>query len=203
MKIPGLIAVLALCSLPAAHGADTDPSPTLIEQNTLTRMDTVPTKDEVLTATGSVERLTTLATTATIPFGVQLRAIRALPHFCIPDCKPNLAGQNHVAHTAALTVIASVPSSDRTGQSILRLRAAIEALGLIRSGLNSDIALLVPFLDDASRDLRVTTARALATTCNTLALDPLRNRAIVEPVDSVKQVIGEATRRLNECPPPL
>jgi hypothetical protein len=198
--IPGAVALLALCAL-RAQGADPDPAPTTIEVHTLTRIDAFPTKDEVLTATGTVERLTTLAMTETVDFGLRLRAIRALPHFCTPDCKPNAAGQNHEAHDAVLAVIASVPADDPTGRGILRLRAGIEALGLIRSGKDSDVALLVPFLDDASRDIRATTARALRATCNTLAITPLRNRYTSEQVKQVKLALESAIRELSQCPP--
>lgn len=198
--LPGAIVLLALCTL-RARGADPDPAPTQIEIHTLTRIDAFPTKDEVLTATGTIARLSTLAMTETVDFGLQLRAIRALPHFCTPDCKPNIAGQNHEAHDAVLAVIGSVPADDRTGRGILRLRAGIEALGLIRSGKDSDVTLLVPFLDDASRDIRAATARALRSTCNTLAIAPLRNRYTSEQVKQVKLALESAIRDLSQCPP--
>jgi hypothetical protein len=194
-----LLGALPLCML--SVDAAEDPTPTLIEVRTLTRIDSFPTKDEVVFATGNdVVRLRELAMLDTVDFGLQLRAIRTLPHFCTPNCNPNVVTlQNHPAHAAVLAVIASV--QDRSGHGILRLRAGIEALGLVRSGVDSDVTLLVPFLEDASRDIRAATARALQNTCNTLAIVPLRARYNAESVAQVRLAISAALRDLGQCSP--
>ena len=197
-KLPGALAVIALCAFPAL-GAD--PAPTPIEIDTLTRIDSLPTRDEVVIATGTVGRLRTLAMTSSVDFGLQLRAIRALAHFCTPDCRPDpTTAQTHPAHAVVLEVIASV-GSDRSGRGILRLRAGIEALGLIRSGMDSDVELLIAFLNDASRDIRASTARALRDTCSPLAIVPLRTRYNAEPATQlqVRLAISAALRDLNQC----
>lgn len=196
---PGPFALLALCALPAL-GAD--PVPTPIEVDTLTRIDALPTKDEIVIATGTVTRLRTLAMTSSVDFGLQLRAIRALPQFCTPDCRAG-AGRQHPAHTVVLEVISSV-ANDRSGRGILRLRAGIEALGLIRSGMDSDVDLLVSFLNDASRDIRASTARALRDTCNLRAIVPLRAAYNAEPATQlqVRLAISAALRDLNQCAAP-
>ena len=197
-RLPGALAIIALCAFPAL-GAD--PVPTSIEIDTLTRIDSLPTRDEVVLATGTVARLRTLALTASVDFGLQLRAIRALAHFCNPDCRPDpVTAAEHPAHAVVLEVIASV-GPERSGRGILRLRAGIEALGLVRSGMDSDVELLVAFLNDASRDIRASTARALRDTCSALAIVPLRTRYNAEPATQlqVRLAISAALRDLNQC----
>jgi hypothetical protein len=195
-RTPPILLALVLCTLPA-HGAD----PTQIEIHTLTPIDSLPTKDDIVKLTGpdGVPRLRELALSQTVDFGVQLRAIRALPHFCSPSCK---TPEIHPAHAAVLDVLASVPPNDRSGRGILRLRAGIEALGVVKSGQDSDVDLLVPFLGDASRDIRAATARALRDMCNTRAIVPLRARYQVEPTTQaqVRLAISAALRDLGQCP---
>lgn len=196
----GLLALgLALAALPA-HGAD--PAPSESEIHTLTPIDSLPTKDDIVKLTGpnAVPRLRELALSETVDFGVQLRAIRTLAHFCSPSCVP--APALHPAHEAVLAVLASVPANDRSGRAILRLRAGIEALGLVRSGLDTDVDLLVGFLNDASRDIRAATARALRDLCNPQAVVPLRARFQVEQVAQVRLAISTALRDLGTCSPP-
>ncbi|HEU0030978.1 MAG TPA: HEAT repeat domain-containing protein [Kofleriaceae bacterium] len=191
-KISGLVAVLALSALPA-HGAD--PTPTPVEVHTLTPMDSVPTKEEIaanVSGPDKLARLQELIVDPTVDFGIQLRAIRAVPHFCGSPC-------SGTPRDVILQVIASVPAADRSGRGILRLRAGIESLGVARTGQDADVDLLVPYLDHASRDIRATTARALRDMCNTRAIDPLRKRYQREQIDQVRLAISAALRVLDQC----
>lgn len=190
------VVAVALCALPA-RGAD--PSPT--EIHTLTPIDSVPTKDDIVRLTGpdAIPRLRELALSSTVDFGVQLRAIHALPSFCTPTCRVDPDGPPHPAHAAVLDVIASVSPQDRSGRAILRLRAGLESLGLARSGDPEDVELLIPFLDDASRDIRAATARALRDLCLAEAIVPLRSRYQTEQVAQVRLAISAALRDLNQC----
>jgi HEAT repeat protein len=197
-----MIAALALCALPA-HGAD----PTQIEIHTLTRIDALPTRDEIIRLTGpnAIPRLRELAMNQLVDFGVRLRAVRALPHFCIPTCKSNPDTQPpHPAHAALLDVLDDIPH-ERSGRDTLLLRATIESLGIARSGLESDVELLLPYLGDASRDVRATTARALGDLCTVgreRAVVALRARYQAESVTQVRLAIEESLRTLGQCTSP-
>jgi hypothetical protein len=186
--------IVAIFALPA-HG-ETPPPPTELEIHTLSPIDSVPTKDELsshVEGPDYVARLEALALDSTVDFGIQLRAIRALPSFCAAQCKDT------PPHIAVLAVIASVPSTDHSGRALLRLRAGIEALGIVKSGKLEDVNLLVPFLDNASRDIRAATARALRDMCNTTAIVPLRARYQHEMSAQVRLAISAALRDLDQC----
>ncbi len=85
----------------------------------------------------------------------------------------------------------------------LLLRAAIEALGAAglgnQGGDPNDVAVLVPFLDNTSRDIRAATARALSDLCDTQAIVPLRTRYLGETVPQVRLAISAALRDLAQC----
>jgi HEAT repeat protein len=81
----------------------------------------------------------------------------------------------------------------------LLLRAAVEALGIARTGNPDDVPRLVPYLDHPSRDIRAATARALRDMCNTGAIVPLRTRYQNEQVDQVRLAISTALRDLGQC----
>lgn len=190
--------LVALCALAARGETTPSPVPTELEIHTLSPIDSVPTKDEISTHVEGpdfVARLQTLALDSTVDFGIQLRAIRALPSFCATQCKDT------PPHLAVLAVIASVPTADHSGRALLRLRAGIEALGIVKSGKPEDVTLLVPFLDNASRDIRAATARALRDMCNTTAIVPLRARYQHEMVPQVRLAISAALRDLDQCSP--
>lgn len=198
----GALVLVALCALPA-RGSD----PTETELHTLTRIDALPTKEDIIRLTGvagAIPQLRDWALDSTGDLGVQLRAIRALPHFCSPTCETDELEPPHPAHAALLDVLASLDPGDRSGRSILRLRAVIEALGEIQSGRQSDVDLLQPFLGDASRDLRTTTARALGALCTPgkdATIFALRARYQTEPIVQVQRAIEAALRRLTLCTP--
>jgi hypothetical protein len=125
--------------------------------------------------------------------GVELRAIRALPAYCPSPC-----GGSPV-HDTLVSLINEYQRSPRGPQDILRMRAAVEALGATRSGLAADVDTLRPLLDDASRDVRATAVRALSNICNGQAITPLSMRYQSEPTDQVKLAIYAALRDLRSC----
>lgn len=126
--------------------------------------------------------------------GVQLRSLRALTQYCDAPCSASPARDTIVA-------VATMPRyrDSRRGSDLLVLRAAIEALGLLR--VPSDIALLLPHLSHPSRDIRAATAHALRDLGNTQAIMPLRARAEVEQVGQVRHAISDALRVLEQPGP--
>jgi hypothetical protein len=193
MNRAGLVLVVAVFGVPAAVTGEV-PQPSELEIQTLTPIDSLPTKEELVTnVTGpdQVARLEELALNPTVDFGVQLRAIRAIPHFCVAPCSGS-------PRDALINILQKVPA-DRAGRTLLRLRAVIESLGVAKSGAPADVDLLVPYLDDASRDIRAATARALRDMCQTNAIVPLRARYQHEQVDQVRLAISAALRDLDQC----
>lgn len=193
-----VIALLSISVLPAQS------EPPIIETHTLTLIDSLPTKAQLQAAFSldPVPELTALALSSSTDFGVRLRAIRSLPQFCTataPACKDDSDAQMHPIRTAVRNVITSVPSADQDGRSMLRLRAGIEALGVIASGEQSDVDLLVPLLNHQSRDIRFATARALRELCIQSAETPLRNRYEQETVPQVRLAISAALGELVQC----
>jgi hypothetical protein len=107
-------------------------------------------------------------------FGVQLRAIRTLPTYCPPPC-----GVGTIAHdTLAQIIDGYVATGTPTPKDVLRVRAAIEALGIAgrSAGIDADVTRIVAFLSHESQDVRATAAKALGTLCNTQASEALRSR---------------------------
>lgn len=188
MKRGVLVLALAVCALPA-HGHHVDLDETVL--HTLTPIDSVPTKESLVTILqpNPLDRLRALAIDEGIDFGVRLRAIRAMPHFCPTNCR-----------AALIEVFQSIdPELDRAGPQLLLRRATIEAIGIARTGNPDDVPLLVPYLDHPSRDIRAATARAFRDMCNTQAIVPLRTRYQNEQVDQVRLAISTALRDLGQC----
>ena len=106
-----------------------------------------------------------------------------------------------VADRSTVAANADAPS----GSPVLILRAAIESLGALAAGGGhaqpGDAALLVSHLDDESRDVRATTARALGELCDTTAIDPLRAARRWRPCRRSSSAISEALRVLDTCTP--
>ena len=193
-----IVAVLSLSVLPAqSAGPESD------EIFLLTPIDSLPTRNQIVSvAPDPIARLSELSLSTTADFGMSLRAIRALPQFCVgtgPTCQEDSDSQMHPVRTAVRDVIASISPGDRSGKSLLRLRAAIEALGAIQSGEQSDVDLLIPLLDHTSRDIRFATARALRELCMPSAEAALRNRYEDETVPQVRLAISAALGDLEQC----
>lgn len=188
---------VALCSAPPAHS--TVQLSTSV-RHVLTSISELPTRDDLESAfqnqSPPVDPLVGLESIINNEqdLGLQLRAIRALPQFCPSNC------QNDQAHTLLVGVIDrynNMIASDRTSKDTLRVRAAIEALGVIK--LPDDLNLLKGFLESSSRDIRATTVHALRNLCNTEAIPALRARYQHEPVPQVSLAISAALRDLNTC----
>jgi methyl coenzyme M reductase gamma subunit len=164
-------------------------------QNALTPIDSVPTKTELdaVFSDQALSNLSTIAADPTADTGIRLRAIHALTKYCTSPC--NSTDTAHQTLTDFITANAGATS----GATIVMLRGAIEAVGPQR--VSGDLALLVPLLDHASRDIRAATAHALRDLCNTNAITPLRQRNENEPTEQVKQAITDALRVLGQPQP--
>lgn len=189
------VALVGLCALPA-RGEQVQLTKSV--EHAMTPIDSVPTKDEILALfpTNTVSQLASLATSTSVDFGIRLRAIRALPQFCMPPC----AGS--APHQTLVVLLQSVPA-DQEGKSILLLRATIEAIGIAKSGDPDDVLRLTKFLENPSRDIRAATAFALRDLCLQSAVTPLRNRYTTEilptGVPQVRLAISAALRDLGTC----
>jgi hypothetical protein len=196
MKRAAVIVVLGLGAL-SAHGDSIQLAPSVM--HAMTPIDSVPTKEELvaLFPQNTATQIAAIAQDTNVDFGVRLRAIRALPQFCLPSC----AGT--APHASLRALLASVPPADQTGTSILLLRATIEAIGVSKSTDPDDVTKLAPFLDNPSRDLRAATAYALRDLCNQLAVVPLRQRYDTEMkpggIPQVRLAISAALRDLATC----
>lgn len=188
------VAVLVVVVL-GVRAAESHQPPSEAVTRALTMIDEMPTKQQLIDAFQGQDPASSLAMIAvdsTADFGVRLRAIRSLPLFCSTPC----AGST--VHVTLVGLLAPSPSASG-GQLILQQRAAIEALGIARTGDPSDVASLLPFLDHSGRDLRVASALALRDLCNTQALPALRARYQVEQVEQVRLAISTALRELPQC----
>ena len=189
-----LAAAVLLCALPAAGQMASVPAEVV---DALTQIDNAPSTDTLNdmfpTPQAALDNLRQIAIDSTALFGVQLRAIRALPAYCPSPCTDS------PVRDTLLSLIGSYSRTMHGPQDILRLRAAVEALGATRSALASDVALLRPLLDDLSRDVRATTVRALRNLCNQDAITPLSMHYQSEKTEQVKHEIYDALRDLLQC----
>lgn len=189
MRAPAIAIVLGLCALPASGGA---PAPHIL--HTLTPIDSVPTKDEVTGVLGpnGLTELSRFALDETYDFGLRLRAVRAMPHYC--------AEQPAACRAAILAVFDDIAAStDLSGPKILRLRAALESLGAAHTRNPADVTLMLGYLDNQSRDLRFAAARALRDQCDAAALEPLHAKYMVEPIAQVRLALSDAWHTISEC----
>lgn len=199
MRLLSATCVAALCALPA-YGEQDRLSDS--ELHALTPIDSVPSKSALNVVFGSApdaarDGLLKIVREGTDDFGVEIRAIRALPVYC-PPAPASCAGT--VVHASLAELVRSKQSlQQQTAQDLLRMRAAVEALGQTRTGLAEDVDLLAPLLSSTSRDLRATVARALLNICNRTALLPLDKVLGVEQVEHVKAEMRAAVRELAHC----
>jgi hypothetical protein len=170
--------------------------------NALTPIDSVPSSQQINQAfNGSAsEALASLQQLANptnfVDRGVQIRAVRALIHYC----QTTPCGESDPAHLT-LREIALLPKykDSRFGSDLLVLRAAIESLGVLQVPMDVDI--LVPQLQHPSRDIRAAVARALRDLGNTQAIVPLRARYNIETSEQVQLAISDALRVLGQPVP--
>jgi hypothetical protein len=194
MKIHLLAAAVLLCALPAS-GQQAPLSRDVIEA--LTPMDSVRSPAELdRMLTMPLDQLRAIALDPSVDVGVSLRAIRALPLYC-PAAPDSCAAEP--VHDTLLTVLDSYQGLPATPVNQIRVRAAIEALGATRSGLATDVARLLPLLDNGNRDLRVAVIHAMRSLCNTDAIAPLTARYLVEPLAQIKLIVYDALRDLHQC----
>ena len=163
-------------------------------QNTLTPIDSVPTKQQLDVAfDGAPQALQSLAVISadtTADIGIRLRAVHALAKYCGPCAASDLAHRS-------LTDLVAANVGRSTGPEVLLLRAGVETLGTVH--VASDVNVLIPLLDHPSRDIRAATARALQQLCNAQAIAPLRVRYTTETAEQVRLAISEALRILGQC----
>ncbi len=190
------IGLVALCTLPA-RGDETAEEQTL---HTLTVIDSSLTREDLDTLLDDpLETVIHYATDLDYDEGAQLRAIRALPAYCDP--RPCERVQD--------TLRSLIPTGELAQAQItvewplLRLRAAIEALGATGTTDEDDIDVLTRLLRHPSRDIRATAVRALSASqaqmddnialrCEISAA--LRTRLGVEPLAQVQIALEDALR---------
>ncbi|MBA3461002.1 MAG: HEAT repeat domain-containing protein [Deltaproteobacteria bacterium] len=199
MKLIGAASLLAIV-LGASALADVQLTQPVI--NALTQIDSVPSSQQINQAfNGSPsEALASLQQIANptnfVDRGVQIRAVRALTHYC----QSTPCGFSDPAHQT-LRDIATLPKyrDSRFGSDLLVLRAAIESLGVLQ--VPQDVDILIPQLQHPSRDIRAAVARALRDLGNTQAIVPLRARYNIETSEQVQLAISDALRVLGQPVP--
>jgi HEAT repeat protein len=199
MKLLGAASIVAIV-LGASALADVQLTQPVI--NALTPIDSVPSSQQINQAfNGSPsEALASLQQIANpsnfVDRGVQIRAVRALVHYC----QTTPCTEQDPAHLT-LRDIALLPKyqNARFGSDLLVLRAAIESLGVLQVPQDWDV--LVPQLQHPSRDIRAAVARALRDLGNTNAIQPLRARYNIETSDQVRLAISDALRVLGQPVP--
>lgn len=195
MKRLRIAAALALFVSAAAYGDALVLSQPVI--NALTPIDSLPSSDQLNNVfnDSELEAISNLQMIAlaqgTVDLGVRLRAIRALTHYCKAPCG------THEVHVTIETIATTPQYRDaRRGSDLLVLRAAIEALGVLR--IPGDVTILLPQLDHPSRDIRAAAAHALRDLGNTQAIPALRARYQQEQVKQVAIAISDALRVLGQ-----
>jgi hypothetical protein len=166
-----LVIAALLCAVPATGDGL---APTFSQIDALAVVDSPPTRAEIDRAfssgsgpTPGLDALVALIGDPAQDLGVQIRALRALPQYCLPTGCAGTA----VHATLAQIVDGYRAQLDRAAlspQDMLRLRAAMEALGATRSGLQADVTLLTAseLLHHPSRDVQVTAVHALRNLCS-------------------------------------
>ncbi len=199
MRMIGACCVIAFAlALPARGDATYHLTQPVI--NTLTPIDSLPSSQQINSAFNNspAEALANLQQianpTSFVDRGVQIRAVRALIHYCASTT----CSESEPAHQT-LVQIATRYGAARSGSELLVLRAAIESLGILR--VTTDVDLLASQLQHPSRDIRTAAARALRDLRNTQAIVPLRARYNVEDTDQVKIAISDALRVLGQPVP--
>jgi hypothetical protein len=214
---PRLLVIAALlCAVPATGG---DIKPTPAQVDALTVVDPLPSPAAIDRAfasgpapTPGLDAVVALAGDSTQDLGLQIRALRALPQYCLPA---GCAGT--AVHDALARIFdgyrAQLEAGARSPQDLLRLRAAMEALGATRSGLQSDVDLLTlspVLLHYPSRDVQVTAVRALRNLCSPNLCSPgvcLQGANAVRPLltnadTQVNAAINRALSDLARCAQP-
>jgi len=198
MRFPAPAFAVLLCALPAS--GDNSLLTTRVV-TALTSIDSVPSTTGLNEAFNTPEAalvdLQTLARDPAVDLGIAIRAIRALPEYCPPTGQTCGTG---TVHDTLIFLISNYTALQQPGpQDLLRLRAAVEALGATHTVLDSDVDLLLPLLTHGSRDVRATVVRTLRSSCNVQATTALKALGLTEPSMQVQYAILSALQELEHC----
>jgi hypothetical protein len=199
MRLQLASCAVLLCALPAA-GDSSLLSPRVV--TALTSIDAVPSidvlNDAFNTPADALANLQQLARDPAIEFGIAIRAIRALPGYC--PAPPVSCGTGTGVHETLIWLIDDYQALlQPSPQDLLRLRAAVEALGATHTVLDSDVDRLLPLLAHGSRDVRATVVGALRSSCNARATAALKALGLNEPSEQVQFAILSALQDLEHC----
>jgi hypothetical protein len=222
MRARLIVLAALLCAVPAT-GSGIEVTQAQIDA--LTVIDAPPSRDAIDLAfssnpgpTPGLDAVLRLAIDNAQDFGLQIRAIRALPLYC--PATPTGCARLPV-HDALATIVGGFRDQLASGPlappDLLRLRAAMEALGATQSGLQSDVELLTTspttspaLLHHPSRDVQVTAVHALRNLCspdlcshNTCLEDANAVRALRTGADTqLDAAINRALADLAPCAQP-
>jgi hypothetical protein len=202
MRFPLVSCAVILCALPASGDNSLLNTRTI---TALTSIDAVPSTSGLNDAFNSPDAalvdLEVLARDPSVEVGIAIRATRALPGYCPPA--PQSCGTGTGVHETLIQIISdyqALPSPG--GQDLLRLRAAVEALGATHAVLDADVELMLPLLHHPSRDVRATVVRALRGCCNDRAKAALKALKVNEPTQQVQFALLSALQDFEQCPGP-
>jgi hypothetical protein len=199
MRLQLVSCAVLLCALPAS--GDNSLLNTRVV-TALTPIDAVPSmsglNDAFNNPVNALADLQQLARDPAVDLGIAIRAIRALPGYCPP--LPQSCGAGTGVHETLIWLIDDYQALPQPGaQDLLRLRAAVEALGATDTVLDSDVDLLLPLLAHSSRDVRATVVRALRSSCNDKATGALKALGLTEPSKQVQFAILSALQDREHC----
>jgi hypothetical protein len=199
---PRLLVIAALlCAVPAT-GGDMEPTPAQVDALTVVDAPPSPAAIDRAFASGpgptpGLDAMLALADDSTQDLGVQIRALRALPQYCLPSCAVT------AVHAALAHIVdgyrAQLEAGALSPQDLLRLRVAMEALGATRSGLQSDVDLLTlspVLLHHPSRDVQVTAVHALRNLCSPALCSP---GACLQGANAVRPILTTADTQVNNA----
>ncbi len=199
MRLQLASCAVLLCALPAA-GDNSLLSPRVV--TALTSIDDVPSmaglNDAFNNPADALANLQQLARDPAIDLGIAISSIRTLPGYC--PAPPVSCGTGTGVHETLIWLIDDYQALPQPGpQDLLRLRAAVEALGATHTVLDSDVDRLLPLLAHPSRDVRATAVGALRSSCNARATAALKALGLNEPSKQVQFAILSALQDLEHC----
>jgi hypothetical protein len=195
MRIGVLSLAGLLCALPADGQNVFLPQPVV---DALTPIDALPSSVALDTVFAMpLQELRAIALDPAVDVGIAIRAIRALPAYCPPA--PEICGVGTLVHDTLVGIVEGYRGGHATPGDLMRLRAAVEALGATRSGLPDDVTMLEHHLNSGSRDLRITVIHALRNICSSDAIKPLNDRRSTEPLQQVQLLLAQAVLDLQRC----
>jgi len=205
-----LVMLVLLCALPA-RGNEASLSDVALD--TLSMIDALPSRPQLDFALGrtALDQLLALANDTSTDLGLQIRAIRVLPSYCVETGCAGTPVHDAIAELVRGYVSRMTRSSaPLEPPDLLRLRAALEALGDTRSGMDSDAELFTAslLLHHPSRDVQSTTVRALRSLCSpnlcsrdvcTASADAIRTLLKGSPSPQLRAAVIGALQGLAPC----